>query len=72
MDTKALIRALGGPTVVSDLCGVGPSAVCNWPSRGIPAEHHLTLWRAAVAASVEWTPPGYERASLTIPAVAAE
>ena len=39
-----LIEALGGVAKVATLCGVGPSAVSNWRSRGrIPTEKFMML-----------------------------
>ena len=58
MRIGALIRALGGPTVVSNVLGIGVQAVSNWSMRGsIPREHHLALWRLATSQKVPWTPP---------------
>lgn len=64
-----LIDALGGPQAVAALCGVGISAVKMWKSRGeIPAQHALVVWSAALAAGIDWEPPGAEgiRAQLTV------
>jgi hypothetical protein len=72
MNTKDLIRALGGAGKVAAECGVGLSAVSNWTVRGIPAEHHLTIWRMAAAAGLAWAPPGMDGVELVLPAPAAE
>ncbi len=61
MTLQNLIDALGGCTAVGKHCGVSPSAVTNWVMRGsIAAEHRLTVWRLAVAADLDWRPPGSE------------
>ncbi|MGX9966089.1 hypothetical protein ACVFYP_22375 [Roseomonas sp. F4] len=59
MKTKLLIVALGGNKAVAGRCRVTSGAVSNWiAADAVPAEHHLTLWDMALAAEVEWTPPG--------------
>lgn len=41
---EEVLEALGGPAKVAELCGVGPSAVSNWKSRGrIAAEKFLLV-----------------------------
>jgi hypothetical protein len=42
-DTKAAVKALGGPVHVARLCGVGRSCVQNWYTRGFPAGRHDML-----------------------------
>jgi len=56
-----LVRALGGPARVSRACGVTLTAVSNWSVRNeIPARHWIVLWRMALAAGLDWCPPGAE------------
>lgn len=65
LSLNALITGLGGATKVAQECGVLPSAVSNWVSRGaIAAEHRVTVWRLAAAAGLDWTPPGAEGLAL--------
>jgi hypothetical protein len=53
-----LIKALGGPTVVAAELGMRISTVGNWTMRdAIPGEHHIAVWRLAIAKKVDWTPP---------------
>jgi hypothetical protein len=41
---EELIEALGGPSKLGSLLGIGDSAVCNWSARGfIPPSWHLRL-----------------------------
>ncbi|NKC33478.1 helix-turn-helix domain-containing protein [Falsiroseomonas selenitidurans] len=61
MKVKLLVVGLGGNKAVGERCGVSQAAVSNWiAADAIPAEHHLVLWEMALAAKVEWTPPGAE------------
>ncbi len=53
-----IITALGGPTALSLKLGLRRSAASNWGKRGIPPEHHLTIWRMAIEAGSQWQPPG--------------
>jgi DNA-binding transcriptional regulator YdaS (Cro superfamily) len=47
----AVIAALGGPTKMAALTGVGPSAVINWRTRReIPAEYFVLICEALEAA----------------------
>lgn len=73
MDVAHLIVGLGGQQRIAELLGLGKSAVGMWVTRGaIPREHHLTLWRLALAAGLSWEPPGADaiRAQLAAPAKA--
>ncbi len=36
-ELKNLIKAIGGPTLVAERCGVSHSAVCHWEE--VPKEH---------------------------------
>lgn len=59
MDVADLIAGLGGHQRVSARLGLGKSAVGMWVTRAdIPREHHLALWEMALAAGLEWQPPG--------------
>lgn len=53
--------------------GCSASAVSQWRGAGIPREHHLTLWRLALAAGIAWEPEGADaiRAQLAAPTPAA-
>jgi hypothetical protein len=53
-----IISALGGPTALSLKLGLRRSAASNWGKRGIPPEHHLTIWRMALEVGSDWQPPG--------------
>lgn len=56
-----LMRALGGPTRVARACGVSVQAIGDWQMRGVvPARHWIVLWRMALAAGLDWCPPGAE------------
>lgn len=58
MQTGVVIKALGGPTAIAKMLGLSVPAVGNWTMRDeIPREHHLALWRLAMAKNVAWTPP---------------
>lgn len=58
MRTKDLIVALGGPTAVARALGLTASAVTNWQMREeIPRSHSLDIWRIALKAGLDWTPP---------------
>lgn len=62
---RELLKRLGGASAVAGRCGVSPSAVSNWGSRGeIAAEHWITIWRMAQEADLDWTPPGAEGLTL--------
>jgi hypothetical protein len=58
MQDGEFIEGLGGTTAVARRLGVEPNRVNNWKRRGIPAEHHLALWRMAIEADLAWEPPG--------------
>lgn len=69
---RELIKQLGGPVALSGCCGVVPSAVTNWAAKNeVSAEHRITLWRMAVAAGIDWTPPGADGLVLAPKEVAA-
>lgn len=58
MRIRALIKALGGPTFVATELGLRLATVGNWNLRNaIPPEHHIAVWRLAIAKGVHWTPP---------------
>ena len=58
MTIKELIKALGGPKLVSGQLGLGMTAVSNWSANdAIPAAHRLTVWRLAIDHEIDWTPP---------------
>jgi hypothetical protein len=59
MTIEDLLSALGRKAVAAT-CGVGLTAVSNWPVRGIPREHHVRVWQMALDAGLDWTPPGAE------------
>lgn len=72
IDARALVEALGGPKLLAAKLGVrSAAAVCNWYNSGIPARHHLPLWRLAQQAGVDWRPPGAEGLILPAPGAAA-
>lgn len=58
MTDAELIEGLGGMTAVARQLGVEPNRVNNWKRRGVPGEHYLPLWRMAIAAGLDWQPPG--------------
>lgn len=61
MRIRALIKALGGPTVVADELRLKVARVGNWCLRNeLPPEHHIAIWRLAIAKGVRWVPPGAE------------
>lgn len=61
MRVRALIKALGGPTIVADAVGLGIAAVSNWSARDfIAREHQVAVWRLAAAKNIDWTPPDFE------------
>lgn len=61
MEIRDLIDGLGGGAQLAKRMGVLPSAISNWIAAGeIPAARHLQMWRLAVEAGIEWTPPGAE------------
>jgi hypothetical protein len=65
MTVRELIKALGGPKLVSEQIGLGMTAVSNWSAgNAIPPAHHLTVWRLATAQGIDWTPP--DAAGLTL------
>jgi hypothetical protein len=73
MTDRDLIKALGGPRSVARAIGASPQAVSNWYKRGIPAHHHLLLWRMAVGHGIDWHPPGAWGLAVTpLPAPALE
>jgi hypothetical protein len=58
MRIRQLIKALGGQTVLASILGMKVATVGNWSLRdAIPREHHLSVWRVALAKGVAWTPP---------------
>lgn len=59
-EIRALVTHLGGPAKVARHLGIGTSAICNWYRLGIPARHHLPLWRLARERGVPWAPPDAE------------
>jgi hypothetical protein len=59
MTVAEMIRGLGGARVLSQAMGLTRTAVANWATNGeVPREHHITLWRMALAAGLPWEPPG--------------
>ncbi len=60
MELSQLFRSLGYEAVAA-ACGVGRSAVSNWVHRGVPPEHHITVWKLALDAGLDWAPPGAEQ-----------
>lgn len=58
MQDDELIESLGGITAVARQLGVEPNRVNNWRRRGVPADQHIALWRMALAAGLDWEPPG--------------
>jgi hypothetical protein len=59
MRIKELIVGLGGNRAVSEAIGVRSQAISYWiAGDSVPREHHLTLWRMALAAGLAWEPPG--------------
>jgi hypothetical protein len=65
MRIRALIKALGGPSVVAAKCGLGMAAVSNWSARdAIAHEHRIVVWRLARAKGIDWRPPGAEELEL--------
>lgn len=58
MTPRQLVNRLGGSAAVAEACDLPQSAVANWYRRGIPATHHIAVWRLAIEAGVRWSPPG--------------
>lgn len=57
MDMDAIINALGGPTQVQTLLGVGPSAVSNYRARGqFPEYARVRIWQALKARGITVDP----------------
>ena len=38
MENNEIINLLGGTSKVSRMCGVSPSAICQWRKKGIPQD----------------------------------
>lgn len=54
--------------MVADELGLRIAAVGNWSLRdAIPREHHIVVWRLAIAKGVPWTPPDAEGLVLPTP-----
>lgn len=65
MDTRSLIKALGGPSKVAVRLGQQVSTVSMWSARdSIPAEFHVQVWRIAMELNVAWQPPGTDGLAL--------
>jgi hypothetical protein len=61
MVVHELISRLGGPTALGLKIRAAPKAVSMWSARGaIPREYHLVVWRLAISAGLDWSPPGGE------------
>jgi hypothetical protein len=61
MNVHHLLDGLGGNKAVADALEIGATAVSNWRLRGeVPARFHLAVWRMAIAAGLDWQPPGAE------------
>lgn len=59
MTIREILHGLGGHQEVARKLGLKRSAPSMWVSRNaIPAEHHLAVWRLALAAGLAWEPPG--------------
>lgn len=59
MDVDHLLDQLGGNKSVADSLGIRATAVGMWRQRGeVPARFHLAVWRLALAAGLDWEPPG--------------
>lgn len=66
MRVRALIKALGGPTVVAEALGQRVATVGNWSLRNaIAPEHHIAVWRLATEKGVDWRPPDADGLVLT-------
>jgi DNA-binding transcriptional regulator YdaS (Cro superfamily) len=51
-----VIDALGGPSAMAELTGVGPSAVVNWRTRGIAPDKFLLVKKALKSKSLDVSP----------------
>ncbi|MGC6485778.1 MAG: bifunctional phosphopantothenoylcysteine decarboxylase/phosphopantothenate--cysteine ligase CoaBC [Candidatus Puniceispirillales bacterium] len=73
MDIDAIIEALGGPSQVQALLGVGPSAVSNYRMRGaFPEYARIKVWQALKARGIMVDPETLKStAQLDQPATAA-
>lgn len=61
MDASEIIRALGGPSKLAARLSLPGNTVAYWGHRNrIPAERWLEIWRMAIAAGLDWQPPGAE------------
>ena len=64
-DLAAIIRQLGGPTVVGRHFGITCEAICMWTQAGkVPAAQWTTFWRLCTTRGIAWTPPGCEHLRL--------
>jgi hypothetical protein len=58
MDVRTLIERLGGPSVVAERLGETAKTISMWGTRNsVPYAHHIALWRLAIDAKLDWTPP---------------
>lgn len=64
-DIRAVVKALGGPSVVGRALGVTGAAVGNWLIAGeVAASQRLEFWRLCVSRGIAWHPPGFENVRL--------
>ena len=61
MTIKDLMAELGGQAAVARRLGVTRAAVSQWVAADeVPEARRLGVWDLAVAAGIDWTPPGAE------------
>lgn len=59
MDAAQLIKDLGGPAKLAAALGAPANTIAYWGHRNkIPADRWLEVWRLALAAGLDWEPPG--------------
>lgn len=59
MDTKTLLRSLGGQTKVARRLDIAMNRVNSWIIRdGIPGEFYVPIWHLCLEKGIDWRPPG--------------
>lgn len=59
MTLRELFDRLGGQSAVARERGVSRGAVSHWVQADVlPSDHHIAIWRMALAAGLDWEPPG--------------
>ena len=61
MTIKDLMARLGGQAAVARHLGVTRAAVSQWVAADdVPEARRIGVWDMALAAGIDWTPPGAE------------